>query len=430
MKKTLFAMIMILCCLSWTTEKNEVELKIAVLSDIHIMNPQLLRRDGDAIRNYVKRDRKLLQESVALLNVAIDSIIQERPDVVLIPGDLTKDGEYVSHILVADTLLKRFRDAGIAVYVIPGNHDVNNPHAAIYHGDSTSRTRTVSREEFAKIYSDYGYSVALARDTASLSYVVQLDKNTRLIAIDACRYDENDYARNTCVTGGRIRQATSDFIRRQTEEARRDGCRMIAMMHHGLVRHWKWQDKVMSDYLVADWEKHAEAMAKSGIGMIFTGHFHANDISEHGSWGDKIYDIETGSTVSYPMPFRIVSLGEDGIDINTRYIRQLPEIMSEMELGGKARQYAVSAISAMVNNMLPKKVPSDIREETAKVLAKAYMAHLAGDERMPETYPDELKRVCKRLRPYSWKYAYALDKLGHYLYMDLGVDDNKVRLEW
>ena len=21
------------------------------------------------------------------------------------------------------------------------------------------------------------------------------------------------------------------------------GCRMIAMMHHGLVRHWKWQDK-------------------------------------------------------------------------------------------------------------------------------------------------------------------------------------------
>ena len=65
MKKTLFAMIMILCCLSWTTEKNEVELKIAVLSDIHIMNPQLLRGDGDAIRNYIKRDRKLLQESVA-----------------------------------------------------------------------------------------------------------------------------------------------------------------------------------------------------------------------------------------------------------------------------------------------------------------------------------------------------------------------------
>ena len=347
MKKTLFALMLILCCLSWTTEKNEVELKIAVLSDIHIMNPQLLQGDGDAIKNYIKRDRKLLQESVALLNVAIDSIIQERPDVVLIPGDLTKDGEYVSHILVADTLLKRFRDAGIAVYVIPGNHDVNNPHAAIYHGDSTSRTRTVSKAEFADIYAGYGYGKALARDTASLSYVVQLDSKTRLIAIDACRYEDNDYVKNRCVTGGRLKQATSDFIRLQAEEAKRSGCRVIAMMHHGLVRHWKWQDKVMGDYLVVDWQKHAESMAKAGIKMVFTGHFHANDISEYNYWGNKIYDVETGSTVSYPMPFRMVVLNDDGFSIDSRYVRQLPGMMSESELADKARQYAVSAISAI-----------------------------------------------------------------------------------
>lgn len=430
MKKTLFALMLILCCLSWTTEKNVGELKIAVLSDIHIMNPLLLQGDGDAIRNYIKRDRKLLQESVALLNVAIDSIINEHPDVVLIPGDLTKDGEYVSHRLLADTLLKRFDKAGIAVYVIPGNHDVNNPHAAIYHGDSTSRTRTVSKAEFADIYSGYGYGKALARDTASLSYVVQLDKKTRLIAIDACRYEDNDYAKNRCVTGGRLKQATSDFIRLQAEEAKRSGCRVIAMMHHGLVRHWKWQDKVMGDYLVADWQKHAESMAKAGIKMVFTGHFHANDISEYNYWGNKIYDVETGSTVSYPMPFRMVVLNDDGFSIDSRYVRQLPGMMSESELADKARQYAVSAISAIMNNMLPRKVPAHVRNEVSKVLAEAYMAHLAGDERMPEAYPAELKRACKLLRPYSWKYAYALDRLGHYLYMDLGVDDNKLVMEW
>ena len=80
--------------------------------------------------------------------------------------------------------------------------------------------------------------------------------------------------------------------------------------------------------------------------------------------------------------------------------------------------------------MLPKKVPATVRQEAANTLAKAYMAHLAGDERMPEDYPAELKRACKSLRRYSWKYAYALDKLGHYLYKDLGVDDNKVTIEW
>ena len=77
-----------------------------------------------------------------------------------------------------------------------------------------------------------------------------------------------------------------------------------------------------------------------------------------------------------------------------------------------------------------KKVPATVRQEVANTLAKAYMAHLAGDERMPEDYPAELKRACKSLRHYSWKYAYALDKLGHYLYKDLGVDDNKVTIEW
>ena len=81
MKKMFFAIMLILSCLSWTTEKKNNELKIAVLSDIHIMAPQLLQGDGDAIKNYIKRDRKLLQESVALLNQAIDSIIQEHPDV-------------------------------------------------------------------------------------------------------------------------------------------------------------------------------------------------------------------------------------------------------------------------------------------------------------------------------------------------------------
>ena len=45
--------------------------------------------------------------------------------------------------------------------------------------------------------------------------------------------------------------------------------------------------------------------------------------------------------------------------------------------------------------MLPKKVPATVSQEVANTLAKAYMAHLAGDERMPEDYTAELKRVCK-----------------------------------
>ena len=36
MKKMFFAILLIMSCLSWTTEKKDHELKIAVLSDIHM----------------------------------------------------------------------------------------------------------------------------------------------------------------------------------------------------------------------------------------------------------------------------------------------------------------------------------------------------------------------------------------------------------
>lgn len=68
------------------------------------------------------------------------------------------------------------------------------------------------------------------------------------------------------------------------------------MMHHGIVSHFNWQDKVMKEYLVEHWRKQAKQIAKMGIKVCFTGHFHAQDVSE--KYG--LTDMETGSTVSYP----------------------------------------------------------------------------------------------------------------------------------
>ena len=201
-----------------STVTLQAQLKVAVVSDIHVMVPELVEQDGAAFQDYVAHDRKLLMESVALAEAAVDELLAGRPDAVLVTGDLTKDGERVSHEYVAGQLLARLRRAGIPVYVVPGNHDVNNPHARIYRGDEAPRTATVSREEFAALYDDYGYGTALARDTASLSYVVQLNDSVRLLAVDACRYDENDFEANECVVGGRIRPRTLDFIEEQARQ--------------------------------------------------------------------------------------------------------------------------------------------------------------------------------------------------------------------
>lgn len=418
-----FSLICAFIALSITTAAAQV--RIAVMSDIHIMAPELLEEEGEAFDRYISNDRKLLKESPELLRLAVKAIMSENPDIVLIPGDLTKDGELVSHRLVSEILLKPLRDNDIPVYVIPGNHDVNNPHAVIFNKDSVRRTTTVSAEEFADIYRDYGYGDAIARDNESLTYVAAINDSLRLIAIDACRYEDNDYEMNTCVTGGRIKPETIRFIRRQARIAEKEGCRVIAMMHHGLVRHWKWQDLAMGDYLVKNWKKQSSRFGRYGINVVFTGHFHAQDIASHGKGDNIVYDIETGSTVSYPMPYRIAELDGNSLEVATGHICTGKD--NEMEK--RAIRYAEAGISTIVAGMVPDDIPEDIVKEAAGLVGQAYIAHIAGDESIDKAYEESLDSTCGKLRPHSFKYSFILSHLGRYLHTDTEPADNDITIE-
>ncbi len=107
------------------------EINIAIISDIHYMDKSLLVKDGPAFQAYLAKDPKLLEYSSYILRAAVRDIIRKRPNLVLIPGDLTKDGERISHERVA-SILKEFTMHGIKVVVTVGNHDVNNPEAQKY----------------------------------------------------------------------------------------------------------------------------------------------------------------------------------------------------------------------------------------------------------------------------------------------------------
>lgn len=61
------------------------------------------------------------------------------------------------------------------------------------------------------------------------------------------------------------------FIKEQARKARKDGCRIFTIMHHGLVRHWTWQDLAMSDYLVKGWKKDSRIFGRLGLNVVFTG---------------------------------------------------------------------------------------------------------------------------------------------------------------
>lgn len=401
--------------------------RLAVISDVHLMAPSLLQKEGKAFDNYIANDRKMLVESSELLDSVSKHLIAYQPQIIFITGDLPKDGERISHQLLVDRYLKPLKAQGIRIYVVPGNHDVNNPHAKVYNGDNAQRTTTVSAKDFTHIYNDYGYGEALATDPNSLSYVVQLDDKTRLIAVDACRYEDNNFDKDICVTAGRIKPQTMDFIKAEADKAHKLGMNVMMMMHHGIVSHFKWQDKIMKEYLVNDWKKNAKQLAKMGIKVCFTGHFHAQDISER--YG--ITDVETGSTVSYPHPYRLIDVdtNKQTLQIHTERVESLTSMKDNKEtLQQKSERFATSALSGVIETMVPKKVPSEIKKECAQVLGEAYAMHLAGDEYPTADFKSRLKVAVKRLKHYSWKWAFIMNKIGKHLSTDTGVADNNTSI--
>ena len=406
------------------SDKNP-KITFAVLSDVHIMAPNLLKNDSKAFEKYLSKDRKLLKEGPSLMDKAVSEIIKSHPQFVLICGDLTKDGESDSHYYLVNNFLARFKKANIKVYVIPGNHDINNPHAVSFDKDTFHRVNSLSPIEFSECYAEYGYRDAIARDTASLSYVTQLSNDIRLIAIDDCKYEENDFEKNTCITGGRIKPQTLEFIKEQAKIAHKRGMRVISMMHHGLVQHWKWQDKVMSEYLVDNWKKKVRFFRRNNINVIFTGHFHSQDISER----RNVYDIETGSTVTYPCPYRIITIDNKIMKIRTHLLHRIDYKTPENE---SIQKYAASFIATTFPNnikkMIPITIPDSCRIRAANAITEAYLTNLAGDEHASKEEKQKFKQIYKDLKKSSRRWAFIFNHIISNLSNDEKPQDNNCEI--
>jgi len=217
-------------------------LKIFVASDLHYFAPELIINDGTALEQYLAMDRKLLRESHAIFDAIIDTILSIQPDVVFFTGDLTKDGELVSHQYVAENC-QLLEDNGIQVFVIPGNHDINNPHAYAFDGDNVIPVDSISPQDFSAIYANFGFNEAIAHDPNSLTYIVEPFPGLQIFGMDVCRYD-NNYAANYPETGGGLSEESYNWIMQKLQEAKATNKRVLGLMHHGLVEHYVGQKQL------------------------------------------------------------------------------------------------------------------------------------------------------------------------------------------
>lgn len=378
-------------------------IKFAIVSDTHIYDPMLGNNEnGEFFEVAITSDRKAFLKSNDLLGAALDALISQGTDMLLVPGDLTKDGEVRNHEMVRASLQKAV-DAGIPVFVVPGNHDINNPYGyqeskagkltgkgAVYlEGNAFQKTPgsmaphmthisadsdvAVHMDNWDKFYADFGFNQAIDRDEHSYSYVAEPFAGVWVMAIDSIYssiqdiqniWDDEEEYKNYGKTGGTLlapkRAKTFEWVKDVAAKAKAEGKILLTITHAGVVEHFPGKNALISQYVhdstetaytkefpaqsysevytntfsgetgTFEYNSPSEIVSKeladAGVNLVFTGHFHANDIAKRqysdNSW---LYDIQTGATVSYPAPYRTAELDLKTrtlhMDVNNEYVQ-------------------------------------------------------------------------------------------------------------
>lgn len=297
--------------------------QFGVIADPHFFPEELTDIRNEQFWLDTHRDQELMGESQAVLIATLGTIAARKAngtfdmDYLLMPGDLSYNGEKPGHRALA-AILKQFElDTGIDVFVINGNHDINHYGASSYSEipgkKITSRDNPelllTKPEDFRDIYADFGYDRADSVYTPQtgkagmMSYSAPLPGGYRLIAIDSCKYsadatsdglDEQEGAQ--ALTPGLL-----DWVLSECRKAESRGETIVGMAHGNIVEHFYYQSVVTDVLLADDFENLSYQLADAGMHFVFTGHSHSSDTAASISAGNEIiYDIETCSLIGYP----------------------------------------------------------------------------------------------------------------------------------
>lgn len=307
---------------AWSVPEMTESLKIAVLSDTHYLSPDMIA-DTQDFTDHLNSDRKMFAESDVFLTALLDTVKQDDPDVLLISGDLTKDGELEGHQALAEKL-ETFREEipDLHIYITPGNHDLNNSNAMNFNTES-GKAEPAGRTEpddYKEIYSELTYNdetvtevfvPAEGKTAGGLSYAARPKDGFTIISIDSARYsaDNTESGTDEHETSGAISADLEKWVVSEITKAKQRGDTVIGLQHHGLIPHFGMEPELLPMYLVNDYERLSTVFADAGMQYVFTGHMHANDIAVMTTKkGSTLYDIETGSVVTYPSPARFAEI--------------------------------------------------------------------------------------------------------------------------
>lgn len=282
-------------------------LNFYLVTDTHFFDPSF-KRSGAAYEKRSISDQKCVAETPAIIDAGFKQIADDKEtNIILIPGDLVYRGEYQSNIGLRNRLYK-LKEQGKKIYLITARHDYDDNDSFEFDGDKMLPVKAMPRDELRDFYKDFGFDGAISEHKESMSYVAQLADGIRLLALN-CDGDCKDFKG--------LWDNQMKWALEQIEDAHRTGNYIFAMTHYPLLPFSPIMN-LISDSHLTDWEKRANQFADAGLDLIFTGHMHAQAVTEYVTEnGNKITDVQTGCFVGCPCAYRKVTIKDSTADIKS-----------------------------------------------------------------------------------------------------------------
>ncbi|MHC5609910.1 MAG: metallophosphoesterase family protein [Nostoc sp.] len=268
--------------------------RFAVVSDLHLALPH-------TIWDHPSRFH-LVEVSISAFKSVLEHLIQLDLDFLLLPGDLTQHGEPENHAWLQQCLAQ----LPFPVYVVPGNHDVPVLLAS---------QQSIAFADFPYYYTKFGYD-----DPQQMYYIRQLLPGVKLIGLNSNSFNEQ---------GEQVGCLDTKQLRWLEEVLAASGDELVlVMVHHNVVEHLPNQSShpLANRYMLANSPELLQLLRRYGVKLVFTGHLHIQDIA----YSDGVYDITTGSLVSYPHPYRVLEFhrdneGKESLQILSHRVESVPE---------------------------------------------------------------------------------------------------------
>lgn len=397
------ALLLTACAADPKNEKTEVTLFHA--TDMHYLSQQLTDNSDAFVQMLLEGDGKMTHYSEEICNAFVEDVINQKPDAVLISGDITFNGEKLSH---QDFVLKlkKIEEAGIDVLAIPGNHDVEYPFSRGYEGDYSYKTDYTTEADFAEYYKDFGPDIAYTKSPDGLSYIAKLGKDIYVAAI---------YTPQSFLSGAiEAEEETLNWL--DTELGKLDeNAKVVALTHQNIVNHYP--DEAFSmKYTITNNEELVEIYDRHNVALNLSGHIHLQSIAQTQS---GITDIATSSLTIRECQYGVLRITPEKMFYNTAKT----DVQGWAAANGIADEnfaefdrfnddfYFTSAYAKAAASLEEEKLTAEEKDALAALWANFNVHYFAGT--LNEFYPqmlesDGYKLLQEKGLEENWSFGYIL----------------------